>query len=800
MNKKILKTLALLIFLVVPLPALFALSPSIEVHENKPVGKITLEMKNLPQGHPFNQDRVLSKLRTKKGDPFSQLTFDQDLKTLSEEYDRAEPNIETKQGEIFITIQLWQKPMIQSIKWVGNDKIKTRSLQKELGIQAHSVFNRDTFNAAFNKVKDYYVKKGYFEARIEYKLIPHPQRNTVEIEILVDEGHSGHISRITFSGLSSTEESAILSMIATKKYSFFTSWLTSSGTYHEEALEHDQLIILNYLQNQGYADARVNIQTKSTPEGFLRIGIHAVKGELFHFGQLNIAGNTLLSQEQIENVITFHEQSIYSPEKLRDNIENIKDLYGKDGYIETDIHYTLHLSQSEPVYDVSINITEGEQFRIGLIRVLGNTSTNKNVILRESLLIPGEVFDSKLLKVTQMRLEAIGYFKSVNIYPVKTPEDQELGDNYRDVFIEVEETSTGNLSLFFGFSTLDDIMGGIDLAENNFDHRGLIRFWKEGMSSLRGAGEYAHLRTQIGRKQQSYTVAWMDPYFHDTLWRFGFDLNYSRSHLQSDDYSVKSYGGALFGGYPINTYWTYGWKTRLGNANIKIHNIENAEAQRERHNSGLVLGVDNSLIFDSTDNAFKPHRGFRSIMELEIGGVRRHSDDQKIFPFFRAGYLNNYYYPIWNRGTLKMRWDLKFLCPFGQGKPNLMPLNERFYLGGETTVRGYRPYILGEHFKLKEDNDKKTEEAPMGGVSSTLLSIEYLQEVFPMLDLFVFMDGGAISDKRFDFKKKLRLSYGFGARIELGNRMPIVLGYGIPINPQRKNDKKPFFISMGGQF
>ena len=700
MNKTALKTLVLLLFWAMPLSTLFALAPPTEVHESKPVGKITLEMKNLPPGHSFNQDRVLSKLRTKEGDPFSQLTFDQDLKTLSEEYDRAEPHIDTKQGEIFITIQLWQKPMIQSIKWVGNDKIKTRSLQKELGIQAHSVFNRDAFNTAFNKVKDYYVKKGYFEARIEYKLIPHPQRNTVEIEILIDEGHSGHISRITFSGLSSAEESAILSMIATKKYNFFTSWLTSTGTYHEEALEHDQLIILNYLQNQGYADARVNIQTHSTPEGFLRIGIHAVKGNLFHFGQLNITGNTLLTKEQIENVITFREKSIYSPEKLRDNIENIKDLYGKDGYIETDIHYTLHLSQSEPVYDVSINITEGEQFRIGLIRVLGNTSTNKNVILRESLLIPGEVFDSKLLKVTQSRLEAIGYFKSVNIYPVKTPEDQELGDNYRDVFIEVEETSTGNLSLFFGFSTLDDIMGGVDLAENNFDHRGLIRFWKEGMSSLRGAGEYAHLRTQIGRKQQSYTVAWMDPYFHDTLWRFGFDLNYSKSHLQSDDYRVKSYGGALFGGYPINTYWTYGWKTRLGNANIKIHNIENEEAKREKRNSGLVLGLDNSITFDSTDNAFKPHRGFRSIFNLELGGIHHHKGNKRNFPFVRMSYLNNYYYPIWSHGTLKLRWEFKYLLPFGKGgKPDRIPLNERFYLGGETSVRGYRPYILGQLFE-----------------------------------------------------------------------------------------------------
>ena len=106
----------------------------------------------------------------------------------------------------------------------------------------------------------------------------------------------------------------------------------------------------------------------------------------------------------------------------------------------------------------------------------------------------------------------------------------------------------------------------------------------------------------------------------------------------------------------------------------------------------------------------------------------------------------------------------------------------------------------------------------MGGVSSTLLSIEYNQTIFKMLDLFTFLDGGSISKKRFDIPD-FRMSYGIGARIELGNRVPITLGWGIPINPQKRlkvktnpdgsirkkkyvkdDDVKKFFISMGGQF
>ncbi|MDN3509486.1 MAG: outer membrane protein assembly factor BamA [Candidatus Neptunochlamydia sp.] len=841
MNKKVLVAIALLLFLAAPMKPIFAALPSSEVYENKQVSKITIVMENLPREATFNQERVLSKLRTKSGDPFSQLTFDNDLKALSDEYDRAVPHLETSQGEVYITIKLWQKPMIRAITWSGNTKVKTRSLQRELGIKAHTVFSREEFNRAFTKVKEYYMKKGYFDSQLDCKVIPYRNTNEIDIEITVHEGNSGHIKKICFNGFSKREESAILNLMTTKKYNFFTSWLTSTGNYHEEALEHDKLVIVNYLQNEGYADAQVNIQVKESKGGRLEVYISANKGEIYKYGEINISGNELLTEEQIERVIIIKDGSTFSPEKVRDSIDNIKDLYGKDGYIETDINYSLHLSRTVPVYNVDIRITEGEQFKIGLIRVLGNVSTNKNVILRESLLVPGEVFDSRRLKITQVRLEAMGYFKSVNVYPIKTPEDQELGENYRDVVIEVEETTTGNLSLFFGFSSsMKNLFGGLDLAENNFDHRGLRNFWK-GLSNLRGAGEYAHARVQIGKKQQSYTVAWMDPYFRDSLWRFGVDLNYSKTGIQSDNYRVKSFGGSLFGSYPLTSYWTYGWKFRVRNSDTYIlkgkkDKFDYKEAQKDLENNGSVTGLSSSFSFDSIDNAYKPHKGFRSYVELELAGVRRlarvRPNDKKkhrIFPFFKFAYLNNYYYPIWSKGTLKLKWEFRFACPFGNGQPDLLPLNERYFLGGETTVRGYRPYILGPHYRAStlihgEKGPEKSD--PKGGISSTLLSIEYNQTIFKMLDLFTFIDGGSISSKYFDIPD-LRMSCGAGARIELGNRLPITLGLGYPINPKKrftgykenkdgtpilnsngnqkkkytkKKDKKIFFISMEGQF
>jgi hypothetical protein len=77
----------------------------------------------------------------------------------------------------------------------------------------------------------------------------------------------------------------------------------------------------------------------------------------------------------------------------------------------------------------------------------------------------------------------MGYFKNVNVYPVRSQDDQILGDNYRDIYIEVEEAPTGHASLFFGLSSGDGIFGGLDVTETNFNYKGFKRLPKDGPSA-----------------------------------------------------------------------------------------------------------------------------------------------------------------------------------------------------------------------------------------------------------------------------------------------------------------------------
>lgn len=732
---------------------------------------------------------IISNLKTKEGTAFSQLVFDQDLKYLSENYDKVAPYIKPINDKLIVTINLWSKPYIKSITWSGNKKVTSKTLQKELGIKLDTIFNKEDFHKGISKIKTYYVNKGYYNIQVDYDIDRNKSDNSVSIHFNIKEGESRKIKNIIFKGFTNEEKKELSPLLFTKKYNILLSWLTGKGVLQEAALDQDQMNILNYLQNKGYADAKIDTKVLENDKvNGLIVEFTAHRGTLYYIGDITIDGNTLFSTERLKKKFLIQKNGIFSPEQIHLTSQAIQDLYGHKGYIETQVSYDTILMENEPKYDIHFHVEEGESFKIGLIRIYGNENTKSNVILRESLLIPGENFDTRKLKATQQRLENIGYFKNVNVYAVKSNDDIGLGNNYRDVNIEVEEASTGSASLFVGLSTLDDIFGGIEFTEKNFNCTGIPKLFSQGPSALRGGGEYAHAKVNVGKKQQSYLFSWLNPYFRDSLWRLGFEVSFTRSKLQSKNYEIDTYGGSVFTSYPITNFWTFSSKYRLRHEKSDIKDVSKATEKKVEDNSeGLISALGVAISYDSTDNSYKPHRGIRSSLDFEFAGIGG------AFKFMKMGYLFTLYHPfIFQKGTMKYLGDIKFIEPvLGQNSSDV-PLGERFFLGGENTVRGYKPYILGPRI----DHNKKN---PLGGISSLLLTAQYNYEIIPIFDIFAFFDAGSISKNHFDIHK-ICASCGVGVRLEIMNKMPFSVGWAYPIKPKYREDTRRYFFSMGGQF
>ena len=308
-----------------------------------------------------------------------------------------------------------------------------------------------------------------------------------------------------------------------------------------------------------------------------------------------------------------------------------------------------------------------------------------------------------------------------------------------------------------------------------------------GIETLRGGGEYAHFTATVGNKSRNYVISWTKPYFRDTPWIVGFDLEKSNVRYISNAYEIDSVGGTLHAKYPINPYLRFGWHYRLRYSDVDVEGAKvNPLLKQDAKNDGIVSASGVSLIYDSTDSPQKPSCGLRSRAELEYAGLGGR------YTFFGLGYINTWYYPVYKKSVFKVRADLKFILPVLETNYSNMPLDERLYLGGDNTVRGYRSYALGPKYPGTED--------PRGGLSLNLFSMEYVYRYSPRWEGFTFFDAGHLSESRFSLGG-FKSSVGLGLRFTLfENGPPLTVGFGFPLNDPNRSDIKRFFFNVGGSF
>lgn len=772
-------------------------------YESQTIEKITIVIEDPSATADDDTTQIRARISTKEGSFFSLHEFDADLKILASQYDKVVPTVETIDGKVYITLKIWPRPNIRSIRWEGNHKVKGAKLMKELGIKPGAIFDRQAFNQAFNKVRAYYIKHGYFESQGTYTLTHDPCTNAVDILVNICEGPNGKIKKIIFRNFNKCEKNALSEMVVTQEYNFILSLLNNSGVYNEEMIQHDQMTILNYLQNKGFSDTEVKIDIEETKScDRINVIFTAIRGELYTFGDIEICGQTLFTEEQIRNKLTFDTDEPFSPDAMRDSEKNITNMYGKFGYIDSFVAFEPSLDNECNKYNIKITVEEGDQHRVGLIKVIGNCTTQTKLILHETLVTPGEIFNIEKLQKTEERLQNIGYFKTVNVYNVKSEGILGEGDCYRDVQIEVEEAQTGHFGAFFGFSSIESLFGGLNVTERNFNAAGLLDMFSNRPYNLRGRGEYVNASVSIGSKSRKYEFSWSQPYFKDTPWTVGFDLQNNVNRYTSEDYDIQSYGGTLFTYYQVNAFVRAGWHYRLTHSDITLpkhfHGNEALMSAEKAH--GMVSAFGSSWTYDSTDSPTNPRNGIKSIIEGEIAGLGGN------FTFFGLAYLNTWYKQLCDHGVLKFRADMRFIVPYGKTDRDGIPMEERIFLGGENNIRGYRSYRIGPMFKkydrengewvLKSDNGD-----PRGGDSFQLLSLEYMHNLHKRIDGFVFIDSGHLSTGNFDFWGRFYTSVGFGARVRvLDSIPPITLAMGYPLNEKNRSQRKNFFIQFGGKF
>jgi len=766
-------------------PAISAWSPS-EDYEAYSVHSIELKPTIRWDGDTAELKAFKSRMRSHESDLFSQSMLDGDLKLLAESFEVVNPHIQLGPDGLDIVIYLAPKPVVRNIIFEGNRGLGTRRLKRELGIKEQASLDRKALSDGVQKVREAYIKKGYFEAFVDVRVEPVGDGGEADIKLTINEGRSGVIREIRFVDFSPEEESKALEKLNTKTWFFLTSWATKDGTFRPDMAEHDRLQVLQVLQNSGYADARLQLRViELTDKDGIILEFVADKGPLYTVGEISFQGNQLFSNAEIWSQFLLKPGDPFSPERLRETAQNLKDLYGMKGHIEAEINFQTSLDPTEPTYNIAFKINEGEPFRVGMVRIFGNTYTQSRVILRECLLLPGEIFDSRLLKATERRLQNIGFFKNVNVYAVKTPARGGLGEHFRDVYIEVEEAQTGSINWTAGYGNSEGVTASMEVGERNFNIAGIGELGSEGLRALRGAGEYFHVNATVGSKQSSQTLTWVNPYFVDSLWRLGIDLTRTKGDLQGNQYDTVNEGVIARASYPLNPYWATTMRYRLVREYTDLETPSGATI-RVPGASGTVSAASLQLSLDTTNKPWDPTTGLRSELSAEVAGLGGTSN------FWKFSWSNDLYMSVWPTGTFKMRLSFNFMDLYGKTESIFqVPYNERFFLGGDQTVRGYVPFSIGPQVLQGQ---------PLGGLSSGLASAEWSIRFFENWRVFAFIDAGVVSAQAWHIPWPWRISAGFGAQVPVMGQTPITFGWGFPINPERKSDIQRFYVTMGASF
>ena len=315
-------------------------------------------------------DAVLSHIRLRKGDEFNQLALDQSIRSLyaTGQYDiiTAKKSL-SADNKLILDFHVTPKYRISQLAFNGNKEYKADKLQSEIDSYAGSVLDEVKVKRDADKIRDFYVKKGYALAKVTYSIERNDELGKGAVIFNIDEGADIQIQNIYFKGDPNVEESYgffgrmgkklfgrdkkdVLNSIKLKQAMKTDTWipiishLTDNGRFNEADFKADLENLRKFYRNMGYLDVEIDetkvkfeFPDKGTP-GDMDITITIIPNKQYHVGNTTFKNNKLFKTEKLFEFVDYFDLTdgnVFSPERVDKMTEAIKTYYGEYGYIDT---------------------------------------------------------------------------------------------------------------------------------------------------------------------------------------------------------------------------------------------------------------------------------------------------------------------------------------------------------------------------------------------------------------------------------------------------------------------------------
>ena len=429
---------------------------------------------------------------------------------------------------VFLKIYLVERPRLNSFNFTGVKKGEADKLREEMKLVTGDVVTENLLRTNSNKIKGYYIDKGYTRVEVEPVTVP-DSTGRVNITFNIHRGKKVKIDSLIFEGNEKVSEFNLKNQMETthdvhyaklwyRPWRILTKGFWKKSRYIESNFRDDLDKVISYYNEQGFRDARVVSDTvwdvpqdelgisdkRKAKQERVKVKVQVYEGQKFYFRDITFSGNTVYDDETLRRSLRINRGDPYNRTTLQQNLTynpsgtDITSLYMDNGYLFFRA-IPVEVGVEGDSIDIEIRITEGKQARIRNVWIEGNTVTNDKIIMRELHTRPGDLFSRDALLRSHRELVTLGYFKEESIKPEPRPNEK---DGTVDIVYSVEEGNTSQLNLQGGYGG-GMVIGQVTVSLTNFSVRNI--FNPEAWAPL-PAGDGQKLSLSAAANYYYYTI------------------------------------------------------------------------------------------------------------------------------------------------------------------------------------------------------------------------------------------------------------------------------------------------------
>ena len=559
-------------------------------------------------------EAVRSNLTISPGKTFSNTDIDDSVKQLYDTGYFSDVKISVSGSTLVVTVQ--EAQLVNQVVFNGNRKIKDDKLAAIVKTQPSGPYSEAQVQADIQSIKDAYAATGRNEIEVTTQVVPLGE-GRVNLAFVINEGDRTKIAAINFVGNNAYSSGRLASVINTKR-SNFLSFLTRKDVYSDDKLHADEESLRQFYYNRGYADFRIVSSDAAFDEATNKytLTFNVEEGPRYDFGAISVQSTVQgVDGAQLQGLVQTQEGDVYSANKVQKSMEAISDQVASAGYPFARVTPRGNRDLNNNTIGVEYLVDQGERAYVERIEIRGNSRTRDFVIRREFDMSEGDAFNQQMITRAKRRLEALGYFSSVNIttQPGSSP-DRVV------VVVDVQDQSTGSFGIGAGYAAGGDgLMLEASIEEKNF----------------LGRGQYIKVTAGGGQEgSQTYGLNFTEPYFLGYRLAVGFDLNHSETS-SNDNYDYEENNVVLRATAPITedlaTTFRYNYKQMKYDPDGSLDSLSEPYQNLVENSPWVKSSVSQTLTYNTLDDMILPRSGVYASATQEIAGLGGDSQFYKLY-------------------------------------------------------------------------------------------------------------------------------------------------------------------------